>query len=146
MEGHVPGDGYAFSGVSYNLTPGHSISSDLTLEQDAARVIMGEPWRMPSIDEVQELIYNCTAFYGARYGVDGVKLVSNINGQSIFIPAGGYMQGQQLVAEGTKAYLWSKSYNTGQSGKCLLVNVGTDVVVSFFVRSRGCNVRPVIDS
>ena len=44
-----------FSNKVYKAGPAASISTDLTLEQDAAHVIMGGNWRMPTTTELQKL-------------------------------------------------------------------------------------------
>ena len=49
----------AFTYDVYNAGPAASISTDLTLEQDAAHVNLGGNWRMPTKAEFQELLDNC---------------------------------------------------------------------------------------
>jgi len=71
----------------------YSIETDakkqLDPEDDAAHVNWGGNWRMPTMEECQELIDNCTWEATTRNGVKGYEVKSKINGNSIFIPAAG---------------------------------------------------------
>ena len=49
----------AFNSDTYNSGPAASISTDLTLEQDAVHANLGGNWRMPTKDDYQELFDNC---------------------------------------------------------------------------------------
>lgn len=55
---------------------------------DAATVNLGSDWRLPSKDEMLELINNCTWEWIQMKGVNGFKISAN-NGNSIFLPAAG---------------------------------------------------------
>lgn len=61
--------------------------------EDAAHVILGGRWRMPTRLEWDELVNSCdwiwTVINTEEGNVSGFKVVSRINGQSIFIPAAG---------------------------------------------------------
>ena len=59
--------------------------TELELEDDAAWVNMGSSWRMPSYDQMQELLDNCTLMNLVRNGVKG-QLFIGPNGNSIFLP------------------------------------------------------------
>lgn len=57
---------------------------------DIARVKLGEPWRMPTHEELAELISKCTWKHTEVKGVPGLT-VTGPNGNSIFLPeCGGY--------------------------------------------------------
>ena len=50
-------DGYSFDENTYNSTSGGQFTgSTLDAEHDAATSIMGDTWRMPTIEEYQELV------------------------------------------------------------------------------------------
>ena len=59
----------------------------LDMEDDAARVIWGSDWRMPTKEEMEELVTECRWSW---YEVDSVKgyMVTGPNGNHIFLPAG----------------------------------------------------------
>lgn len=58
-------------------------------EYDAATVNLGSDWRLPTKDEMKELVDKCTWEWTQINGVNGYK-VTGTNGNSIFIPAAGY--------------------------------------------------------
>jgi hypothetical protein len=98
VEGHNDGEGYDFSSSVYNSTPGKSLTANIspTGGYDAARATLGGNWRMPTNDECQELIDNCTWAWTTVDGVNGYRVTSKKSGytnNSIFIPcAGCYME------------------------------------------------------
>lgn len=55
---------------------------------DAAKVNLGNGWRMPTSIEANELVENCTWTWTQVNGVNGYQVTGN-NGNSIFIPASG---------------------------------------------------------
>ena len=61
----------------------------LVAADDAATAKLGSPWRMPTIDEFQELIDKCTWTWTTQDGVNGCQ-VDGPNGNAIFLPAAGY--------------------------------------------------------
>ena len=78
-----------FNKTSYKAK---KFKSELTSEEDAAHVNMGEGWRMPTYNEWQELIDNCDTAWTADYngtGVAGRVFTSKVNGNSVFFPAAG---------------------------------------------------------
>lgn len=115
---------------------------------DAARASWGGSWRMPTIEECQELISNCSAEWTRQGGVYGCKLTSRKNGNSIFLPAGGIRAtGGVLTWEGTGVY-WSSSLKTtgGGQGFNFSSNDGSSMYISTndYSRNTGINVRPVL--
>lgn len=56
-------------------------------EDDAAHMILGGNWRMPTSIEFEELIRNCTLEYTEIGNQKGELFTSKINGESIFLPA-----------------------------------------------------------
>ena len=63
----------------------------LSLTDDAAHKLWGSSWRIPTINDIMELLDNTTNEWIGEYGKKyGVKLTSKINGKSIFLPTTGY--------------------------------------------------------
>jgi hypothetical protein len=81
----------------------------LDLEDDAAYANMGSEWRMPTLAEMQELCDNCTSEWATQNGVNGYKLTSSINGNSIFLPAAGSIALDNLDGDGWGGFYWSSS-------------------------------------
>ncbi len=86
----------------------------LLLSVDAARVNWGGDWRMPTGDEMEELMdtNNCTWEWTTQNGVKGYKVTSKKNGNSIFLPAAGYRNISNLYDAGSGGYYWSSSILT----------------------------------
>lgn len=87
----------------------------LDLKDDAAHMNWGAAWRMPTKEEYQELIDNCTLIRTHNYndtGVVGQIVTSNINGNSIFLPATGYRIDDDLCEVNKYGNYWTSSLNT----------------------------------
>ena len=105
----------AFTEDEYNAGPAASISSDLTLEQDAAHVNMGGNWRMPTEAEWQELIDNCDVVWTEDYngtGIKGTVFTSRVNENSVFLPAAGGCIDMQVDYVGEIGNYWSASWSS----------------------------------
>ena len=66
---------------------------------DAATANLGAPWRLPTSDEIQGLIENCTTTWTNFYGVSGRLVKGKTTGytdKSIFLPAAGDGIGSDL--------------------------------------------------
>lgn len=123
-----------------------ALKTVLDPEDDAAHVNWGGSWRMPTREELEELIdsNNCNWTWTTQNGVKGYKVTSLKNYKSLFLPAPGY-RFSILCLEGTDGLYWSSSlfmssypdyaYNLG-------FNWGNVVCGSTF-RSEGLSVRPV---
>lgn len=142
-QGHPSGGGYDFSSEEYNLTPGSAIETDLTLEDDAANVILGNGARIPSDAEFQELINYCSSQWITRDGVNGRLFVSNNNGNSIFLPASGYYIGTLHDANGTRGRYWTS--NRVSATAAVRLNFSNTAVTpqGSDERKNGLPIRPV---
>ena len=119
IEGHEMDEGYDFSQDVYNTTPGAAISTNLSLDQDAARAILGEPWRMPTSAEFQELFDNCTTVWTTLNGVFGRLFTSNVNGKTLFFPAAGNYNGTSLSGRGSYGICLSSTYNSATDARSM---------------------------
>lgn len=84
-------------------------------EDDAANANWGGTWRMPTIDEFQELTEKCTWERTSLNGVDGQK-VTGPNGNSIFLPVTGYRDMDKLRTS-SSGYYWLSSLDELDSKK-----------------------------
>ncbi len=95
--------------ANYNSNTGWvNIGSDIAgTSYDAATVNMGAPWRMPSFEQTEELIGNCSHQWTQLNGVNGI-LVTGPSGGQVFLPAAGFRWLYDLFDAGT-GYYWSSS-------------------------------------
>lgn len=109
-----------------NLTQEHSISelrrrgivdgnNRLTSSYDAARAKWGRSWRMPTKEELEELVENCRWEPTTQNGVEGYK-GTGPNGNSIFLPAAGRRYESSLYYAGERGYYWSSTPYESNSG------------------------------
>lgn len=78
----------------------------------------GGDWRMPNGSEIQELIDNCTWTWTTQDGHNGYK-VTGPSGESIFLPAAGYIIGKESEGTGRSGNYWS---STGKMYTSINVN------------------------
>lgn len=78
---------------------------------DAASVNWGDKWRMPTIDELEELINqkHCIWRWTTINDVYGYLVTSKENGASIFFPAAGYRSGSDVNYAGALGNCWTSS-------------------------------------
>ena len=101
--------------TKYNSDPDYGTVDDKTMLEpadDAAHVNWGGGWRMPTLDELEELEDNCTWEWTAQDGKDGYR-VTGSNGNSIFLPAAGCYYGDSISYAGSFGYYWSSSHGDG---------------------------------
>ena len=134
---------------------------------DAATVHMGFEWRMPTTDEFHELLINTTPTWidindkeysihvDIDFDVKGLKLTSDINNNSIFIPVAGYCSSDILNNMYNKSHLWCNSlyntsdlYNTSESKSAYFLYIsngvrGGTMYVNDGLRYYGLSVRGV---
>ena len=116
-------------------------------QYDAARANWGGSWRMPTKTECEELIRNCTWERAEQGGMNGYKVISKKNGNSIFVIFTGYYDYSQSILPGTVA-LWSSTQgndNNDNNERAYHLDAGIrspDVVSSNFLYE-GRMVRPV---
>jgi len=77
-------------------------------EDDVAHVKWGGSWKMPTLDQVTELLDNCSSEWTTQNGVEGRKFTGP-NGNSIFLPAAGGRFYGELDYAGSRLYYWSST-------------------------------------
>ena len=92
---------YGYNGFTDNLTT-------LLPEDDAATANWRSGWRMPTETEWLELYQNTTNIWTTQNGVNG-RLFTASNGNSLFLPAAGYLDQDSLKEDGSWSYHWSSS-------------------------------------
>ena len=109
---------------------------------DAAHKSWGGAWRLPSWKEWQELIDECTWEWTTYKGVNGY-IVTGPNGNSIFLPANGYIMGNEFQFKGERGV-----YHSGTAGenhsRSYNLSFGTKgIYEDDYRREYGLGIRPV---
>ena len=130
---------------SNSLTYGKDID-DISgnAQYDAATANWGGDWRMPTEEEMTELINNCTWEWTKQNGVRGYK-VTGPNGNGIFLPAVGYFSGITFYSGSCgNAYYWSSRPSESSTAYRLVFNSDNRITGSYgYNRYEGLGVRPV---
>ena len=124
---------YGYRGFTDDLT-------ELVPEDDVAYVHWGPEWRMPSLEQLEELHYECTWRWTERNGVIGQEVVGP-NGNSIFLPAAGYREDDELKEAGSGGYYWSRAFETDRPRYAY--HLQNNSLESYKEREYGLCVRPV---
>lgn len=132
---------------------------------DVARQKWGENWRIPTIEEWNELLENCDwawtsgTFGGLDFKVlkQGFMVTSKKNGNSIFLPASGVWMGVAPVEPSKTGQYWTSSLNSDNPveawcfsffpGGSLGWHTGwpRSIETETLFRSHGLPVRPVTE-
>ena len=112
-------------------------------QYDAARANWGGSWRMPTIEEFEELIEECEWEWTSEGENRGYR-VTGPNGNSIFLPVAGYRNGTSLYDAGSFGYYWSSTPDESntQGAYCLGFNFGFHSS-NWGYRNYGLSLRPV---
>ncbi|MBO7324047.1 MAG: InlB B-repeat-containing protein, partial [Bacteroidales bacterium] len=153
-----PKDNYEWSTYIYcngsktSLTKYNIISSygtvdnktTLDLSDDAARVNWGGNWRIPTGTEQDELRNNCTWTWTTQNGVNGYKVTSKTNGNSMFLPAAGYRYGTSVSSVGSDGSYWTSSLDESYPNRAYSLRFSSGSVVrNYSNRYYGRTVRAV---
>ena len=116
----------------------------LSSSDDAAFANWGGYWRMPTSLELTDLINNCNWVWTTKKGVNGYRITSNVNGNSIFLPAAGYYTNDSLYAAGLFGAYFSSSLGAESPMNAYYIWLHSGSVVHMEVnRTGGKSVRPV---
>lgn len=118
---------------------------DITGTQyDVAHVKWGGSWVMPSHDQINELLNNCTYEKTTVNGVRGGKFTSKKNGSIIFLPAAGRRDDGTPVNVGFTSDYWSSTQGSSPKYANDLYLVSSRAEMNFASEFyNGYMVRPV---
>lgn len=151
------GDYYAWGEIETKskYTESNSVTFDMddmeditgNSEYDAATANWGSPWRMPTIDECEELMDKCTWKWTKEDNVYGYT-VTGTTGNSIFLPATGYYEGSSLEYDGEEGYYWTStpypaSKKMDDCYAYFMTLFSDDYFSEYEYRSYGYTIRPV---
>lgn len=120
----------------------------LDIKDDAATASWGDEWRMPTLDEIKELIDGCewkivTDFNGS--GLNGRLGISKKNGATIFIPASGFRFSSHLIFFNNRGIYWTSSLSEKYSYQAnALFFYDNHIDCNTHSRRFGQNIRAVV--
>lgn len=142
-ENYKFGNANEYSLIKYNYSFGYGIvDNKITLESedDVASVNWGGTWRMPTYEELYELVKKCTWESKTQNGVKGYKVIGR-NGNSIFIPIETIVNQYSVTYWSSSIYKPNVSYP--QYAQCLSFWRGY-ADVSYQLRCNGNSIRAVL--
>lgn len=80
---------------------------DIQISKDAATTVWGSEWRMPTKLEFEELKNKCRWIWKGN----GYEVIAS-NGNSIFLPAGGWMNRKESINRGTLGVYWTATFTS----------------------------------
>ena len=116
-------------------------------EYDVVRKKWGDGWRMPTMEEFEELLNNCTWEWTSINGVNGYKVSGN--GNSIFLPTTGWSEASDKEPNAPWAgFYWSgtmEEYSRTYKQSNILYFDMAKRHCEIMYRDYGFSVRPVIE-
>lgn len=108
-------------------------------EYDAATANWGSDWRMPTKEQMRELVDNCTWEWTQINGINGYK-ITGTNGNSIFLPAAGF--NNISISKNEQLLYWTSSESS--DGIAFQLHVyGAEIHTAGNNKYWGCSIRPV---
>ncbi len=79
----------------------------LDIADDVANAQWGNPWRMPTMNEISELVDSCNWELDEIKGIKGFWAVSKVNGNKVFFPLAGYIYDDVVSDVGKSGKYWA---------------------------------------
>lgn len=115
----------------------------LELSDDAARANWGGSWRMPTVEQLEELGNGsyCLWTKTTLNGVDGYVITSKVNGNSIFLPAAGSKGDDLAGLTSDNCYYWSCNIANNYPSRAYVYSGHRIYTPERFM---GASIRPVL--
>ena len=127
---------YGNNGYTDNL-------SFLDASDDVATVSLGESWRLPTSEEMNELFNSCTMTWTIQNGISGC-LLTGPNENSIFLPNAGYVQNANSYNQAGFGCYWTNSLDVSNpQNSWMFSSNSSNTSVIAFNRYYGMTARPV---
>lgn len=114
--------------------------SSLVDSDDAAHVIWGGLWRIPTIEQAQELKERCSWLFNST--LNGY-VVTGPNGNSIFLPVTGYIKGSTKMMSTSSAYFWTRTLSSDNPSMAYSLVFEKSGFEKYMFRYYGLPIRPV---
>lgn len=134
---------YIFTGEDGSMTKynGDDLLGTLEPSDDIATITLGDEWRMPTLEEMQEFYDNCTEVKHSNYHY---SVFTGPNGNTLILPYGGIKyDGNTYMGQG---HYWTNSLTSPQRAYCFRISQYSLAKVYNTERYRGLLVRPVYAS
>lgn len=145
-------DAYTWENYRYgtrdNLTRynQHDQLTELQPEDDAARATLGSGWRMPSDEQIDELLTECRWTWTTYKGVEGYTVLGT-NKNSIFLPITGYYEGTELKRATSAGFFWSRTAANNADAQSFYIGISqSDRGCDEDLRYYGQPIRPIYEN
>lgn len=149
-------DNYKYKGEKEMMISKYCLSEEsgtidnlLTLlsEDDAAYVLWGKEWTMPTLEQINELFEECDCKWMKDYeesGINGLLVQSKKNANSIFLPAAGLYNKERLDYKNKDCYYATKTvFKFGSDRAWILEATSLGQSHANMNRHNGYSIRPV---
>ena len=112
---------------------------------------MKSDWKMPDKSKIEELIQNTTHKLETVNGKLGILFISKVEGykgKSLFIPFGGYWDGQKFTDIDIYGCIWSSQvYDKSSNTYAFMLRIknNNDCEILNYDRARGYSIRGVFE-
>lgn len=122
----------------------HQTLNSVPLKDDVANITLGPDWRIPTIEEWEELINNCTWSREVYKNKTGYVVTSKKTGNRIFIPAAGFRNNDKRFNAEEFGYYWSSTLYPDNPFCAWGIYFNSDNVYKYrHYRYYGLSIRPV---
>lgn len=146
-----------YEGQPYGDTPGSKLTGDIQLTNDAARIMLGAPWRMPSMADFDELLAYVIFIDADGQEIDssktdkrvsvnevtGIYIQSRINGARMFLPSCGNGDGRRWYWRSSIGIYWDLRYDSDRYARNLYFYSTGISSRNRSSRCLGCPIRPI---
>ena len=146
------GDYFAWGETEAKTTYDSSTSTTYKVEMsdisgdeqyDAATALWGGSWRLPTQEEIEELMEECTWSWLMIDSIFGYYITAD-NGNSIFLPAGGGMSDESIHYRRSRGYYWSSTPDADDKGNAMFLRFyNTEQYIRSDYRYTGRSIRAV---
>lgn len=119
--------------------------SILDSDDDVVHKTMGGYWRIPTYEEMAELVENCIMVRKRSKGIWGYEFTSKLNGKQLFFPQSGFwLSCAEPNNVGEIGYYWTSSLETEYPNLAYYLRIEKDhEPISSAHRCSGMTIRPV---
>ena len=110
---------------------------------DGAASQLGQPWKIPTKEQIDELLKKCSWAWDVTNGVAGYT-VTGPNGNKIFLPAAGKRVDSNTENTGTTGYFWASALADRSDFEAFTLEISTAKrAIDYENRFSGLPIRPV---